>query len=66
MANENEATQTRDTHTGQFVHTFKTMCRCGHTVGDHAAVTVKGRRDCFADGCDCVKVRKITCRKVTK
>ncbi len=59
----NTETQTRDAGNGQYVHADDVMCKCGHTVGAHSAASHKGRRDCFADGCDCMKVRKVRIKK---
>lgn len=42
------------------VRNFGQVCKCGHTLGDHAAVMP---RDCFnedGNGCDCEKFRKVT------
>lgn len=59
---DNEKTL-RDSGNGQFVHALESMCRCGHTVGAHAAKTINGRRECFEADCDCQKVRKFVCKK---
>jgi len=64
-----ETTKTaRDMKNGQYVCTndFDRLCRCGHTLGVHAAATVAGRRDCFngdtGEPCECTKFRKPVAR----
>ena len=45
--------ESRDRASGRYTHTDDAPCRCGHRLGQHSAVTVRGIRECFADGCDC-------------
>lgn len=59
LAEDTNAEQSRDTRSGQYAHAWDTMCRCGHSVGEHTAAVVGGRRDCLVEGCGCVKVRKV-------
>ncbi len=54
-------TKAREQGTGLFMHDGKweRLCKCGHTLGEHAAEKVKGQRPCFhgdsagEEPCDC-------------
>lgn len=56
--------QPRDTQTGRYIDdSMDELCRCGHALGVHTAVSAGGYRPCingdFGESCDCVKFRKI-------
>lgn len=42
----------RDTPTGQFTARLDKLCKCGHTLGSHAAAGPIKSRQCMAHECD--------------
>jgi hypothetical protein len=46
-------TKNREQPTGRFTYDPKTLCYCGHTLGNHLAEGPVEARDCCEPGCGC-------------
>lgn len=63
----------RDSVTGQYTHKLSAICRCGHSMGEHAGCGPVKTRDCMAHDvlpntpyCDCKGFRAARTRKVSR
>jgi hypothetical protein len=48
----------REQPTGRYAPDAASVCKCGHTLGDHLAEGRVAERECCAPGCGCSGFRK--------